>query len=254
MKFYVRQIVVPLVAILMASGSVQAEWVDTFDGGFDQPWASDSITGLGGSSGTFTFTSVDNMLQVQDLTTAAALGAASGFGLVNEAFSNVLVSAVVNPAEESNMNQEVGVLARLNPANLTGYAFTVDYFGDSGAITLSRIDVGPDIVGIASGSLSSFTSADSIYIQLQGTGDTLIGSVYTEIGGSLLGSIQADDATYGAGWAGVVVNSQDNPGVALRGTFDMVSAVVPEPGSLMMLISGCLCAFGLAGRRRQRQS
>lgn len=254
MRSYVRRIVVSVVAILMASGSARAEWVDTFDGGFDQTWVYDSLTGLGGPSGSFEFVSVNNMLQVQDLTTAAVGGAASGFGLVNETFSNFVVGAVVNPAGEGNMNREVGLLARMNVANLTGYALTVDYFEDSGAISLSRIDLGPNIVGIASGSLSSFASENSVYIEFQGKGDTLTGSVYDSYGGLLLGSVETTDASYGAGWSGVVVNSQDNAGVALRGTYDVVFASVPEPSSLVMLISGCLCAFGLARRRRRRQS
>jgi hypothetical protein len=256
MKFYFLQIVVAVVAILVASTPVHAEWVDTFEGGFDQAWISGNITASPpASSGTFTFTSVSNILQVQDPTAAASGGAASGFGVVNETFGKVLVGAVTNPAGDGNMNQYLGVLARMNLATLSGYAFTVDYLSGTGSIDLSRI-TNASVTNLATGSLSSFSSTDSLYIQLRGRGDKLVGSVYDQIGGSLLGKIEADDSTYASGWAGVVVNvsATGSPTTPLRGTFDMVSASIPEPGSVVMLISGCLCAVGLVWRRRQRQS
>lgn len=254
MRCYFFRTAMVVLAMVASSSSVQAGWIDTFDGGFDQTWVSDSITGVGGSSDSFTFTSVNNMLQVQDLTPAAALGAASGFGLVNEVFGYVVVGAVVNPGNAADLNREVGVLARINPANLTGYALTIDYLGDSGAMSLSRVDAGPNIVGLESTTLSGFSSADSLYIELQGIGDHIIGRTYDSFGGTLLAEIDAFDAAYAGGWAGVVVNSQDNPTVAMRGTYDMVFAGIPEPSSVVIWVLGCLCALGFGWRRRQCRS
>lgn len=263
MRFYVLQVVVVALAMLVASGPVQAEWIDTFDGGFDQTWTSGNVTGLGGSSGSFSFTSVSNMLQVQDTTAPNALGAASGFGLVAEAFGEFLVSAVVNPANESTIHRDVGVLARMTgatPLAMSGYAFTIDYYDNSGVASITRIDAGLNTDGLESITLSPFTGADSVYMQFQGVGSTLVGSVYDQMGGTLLGRVIGSDAAYAAGFAGVIVNvSPENPPgveftIPLRGTYDMVSATIPEPSSVAMLISGCLCAFGLVWRRRQRQS
>jgi hypothetical protein len=259
MRFYIRQVVVPAVAILLATGSVRAEWIDTFDGGvFHQSWNWGSITAGGTPSGSFLPLPVGNMLQMEDSTPAAAGGAASAFGLVGEFFDDVVVGAVVNPLGESTMNREVGVLARVNPGSLNGYAFTVDYFDNSGVISLTRIDATPlglAIVPLASSSLSSFASTDSVYLELRIMGNRFDGSAYTGIGGSLLGNLPpVDDAAYGNGLAGVVVNSQNGlaPLAPLRGTYDMVAAsLVPEPSSLVILISGCLCALGLARRRRR---
>ncbi len=75
----------------------------------------------------------------------------------------------------------------------------------------------------------------SYSIATMGSGGTFIGWV----SGRDIGSIEHDVNSTAYSWSGLD---------------DFRHGVIPEPGSVVMLISGCLCAVGLVWRRRQRQS
>lgn len=259
MRFRVLMGVAAVFALFVVSGPVQADWVDNFDGGLQQTWHSDHVT-AGADSPTFTFASENNKLEVYDTTAVASGGAASGYGLVEESFLTVVVDAVIQPTVGVALHQHVGLLARMHPINVTGYAFTLDYYNDSGEIALSKINSSTSSDTLVTGTLDGFESSDSVYMRFLARGSRLVGAVYEEEGGLKLGEIDWEDTTYTAGWAGVVdtvipANDQ-NPveyGIPLRASFDVVSATIPEPGSVAMLISGCLCAAGLVWRRRRQK-
>ena len=66
-------------------------------GDLQAPWQFGSLTGVGGSSGTFTAGSVNNQLQLADSTSAAAGGAAAGFGIVPDLLDDQRVTGILNP-------------------------------------------------------------------------------------------------------------------------------------------------------------
>jgi len=114
--------------LLCCAGTLSAEWSDNFNGTYQESWTWRSVSSLGPGPGKNSL--VNDTLQLQDTTPIASGGAASAFGLVAEKpFSNVRVSATLNPGGDNNMFDDVGLLARMNPSNLTGYALTVDFGG-----------------------------------------------------------------------------------------------------------------------------
>jgi len=240
-------VIVGLIVLLGAS-TAMAGWFDDFDTTFDQTWTFGNLTGLGGSSSTFTAGIVGDALELEDTTPADSGGAAAGFGFVAESFANTRVYATLNPAGDSDLNGDIGVLLRLNPTLMTGYALTVDYASSVGSIDMSIITAGVP-TGLATGSIS-MADTDSVYIQFDAEGSTLTGKFLDPDTNAILGTLTATDSTYTSGYAGMVANSSVTSS-ALRGTFDNAGAV-PEPTSLVLLSSGGLCAIGCFWRKRRR--
>ncbi len=261
-----------LLLLFLLTPTARADWFESFDGGFHQAWTSGNITGVGGQSGTFQFHVVSNTLEVADPTPAAFGGAASGFGFVNETFSYLHMSAILNPAAAGNMNWDVGLAARANPANLTSYTLTVDFY--QGRLNLSRIDPGAAVTNIGNVPISGFTSgqfnARNVYVEFDLFGPNLTGRAYDYTGnpltpkGNLLAEIARVDATYAGGLSGVVVadSTQTTPinyaaislTTPLRGTFDNVSAWVPEPTTVVLLAVGAVALAGCTRFRRRPQA
>ncbi|WP_339910360.1 PEP-CTERM sorting domain-containing protein [Symmachiella dynata] len=212
-----------LLTLVLACSPAHANWIDTFDGGFDQPW----IFGNSPTSSTFSAVSVGNVLRVEDPTPVFSGGSAFGFGYVNETFSNVRVSGSVNPNNLNNVNSDHTLLARANPSVLSAYALTLDYRNDAtgnlqGTVVLSRIDPGAvtnDLV------IESIGDSDSFYLEFDVFGSTLTGRVYDQPGGTLLKTVSASDSAFASGVSGVAASADffDEP---LLAEFDNVASSV----------------------------
>jgi hypothetical protein len=241
--------------MVLTASTAMADWLETFSGGtYDQStWAWGSISATGPGPGLNSVVSNTLQLQANDPALPDG-GAASAYGVVTgESFTDVRVSGTINPSGDSDLNADVGLLARTNVTNLTGYALTIDYSYDVGNVDLNRIDPGPDVETLVTGQIPDFETGDSVYVEFDLFGSNLTGRFYDAPGGTLLEEISWPDGTYTTGVSGVVANSEDNLGVILRGTYDNVgSQTIPEPGSLVLLGSGGLCALGCWWRKRRR--
>jgi hypothetical protein len=210
-------------------GSADADWSDNFNGGLQQTWNFGNLDGSQAPSGSFQAGSVNNTLVLTDPTTAQFGGAAIGFGWVAEQFTDVTVSATLNPLAEGNLNGFVGLVARADFSTLSGYVLT--YNPITGAV---------DLVSVAGGVQTGLDSAnigggnDSLFISLTIVGDQLTGRVFDAPGGTLLGEVTAIDSEYGSGVSGVVVQISDGAVTTpVRGTWDNVSSVVANPGFVL---------------------
>ena len=197
----VRCVPIALMMFLIATVTARADWTDTFDGGFDQTWVSGNVNGVGGASGTFSFAVDNDILKMTDPTVAAVGGAASGFGFVPaESFLEVHMSAVINPnaGSYSDMNWDVGLLARFDPLSSSAYALTLDLY--KGQIDLTRIDNGATGAYFGSTPLSGFqygTYTDSsIVLKFDLVGDQISGAAYDLSGNLLTAPFSTTDATY----------------------------------------------------------
>lgn len=245
---------------LLAAPPAAADWVDNFNGGLQQSWTFSNLRGdMSGPSGTFTAGSVGNVLVLTDPTMPAAGGAAVAFGYVNESFSHVRVGGTVNPLGENNMNWEVGLVARANPAALQAYVLTVDWRAQN--LDLSVVNGSADADQLAGAPIPGLALTDSVYLWLELLGSDIVGRAYDQPGGTLLATVSATDTTFSSGVAGVVVSVASEGGyqgqslfMPLRGTFDNVSATVPEPATVVLLVAGGLGLAGWSFARRRRRS
>ncbi len=259
----VRCVPIALLVFCLAAVTARADWVDTFNGGFDQTWVSGGVNGVGGASGTFSFAVDNNILKMTDPTTAALGGAASGFGFVPaESFSEVHMSAVINPnaGSYSDMNWDLGLLARFDPLSSSGYVLTVDLY--KGQIDLTRIDNGAPGAYLGNTGLNGFpfgTYTDSsIVLKFDLVGSQISGAAYDLSGTLLTAPFSFTDSTYAGGYSGVLTTIKPSdpvfpasPVTPLLGTFDNVSASsVPEPSTLALLAAGALALACWVWRRK----
>ncbi|TWU05153.1 PEP-CTERM motif protein [Symmachiella macrocystis] len=212
-----------LLSLVLACSPTRANWIDTFDGGLDQTW----YFGNSPASSTFSASTVGNVLRIEDPAPVFSGGSAFGFGYVNETFSNVRVSGIVNPGDLTNVNSDHTLIARANPSVLSAYALTLDYRNDAtgdlqGTVILSRIDpsaVTNDLV------IESIGESDSFYLEFDVFGSTLTGRVYDQPGGTLLKTVSASDSAFANGVSGVAASADffDEP---LLAEFDNVASSV----------------------------
>lgn len=261
-----------LLAVLTMScpSASLADWVDNFEGDptnnyLEQTWLFGHQTGSGGTSSTFDAAVDGAKLVLQDETPPAAGGAFIGFGVVPETFGNAMVSGIVNPAEEGDMNAIVGLLGRTDPVDMTGYILTVTYDPGEweGHMDISRADGGGTYVSLTSDPfIAGSPGSESYYLELEMRGPNLEGRVYDSPGGTLLHSLSTVDTNYASGYSGVVVSAdpaQTSILQPLKGAFDFVaSATVPEPSTMLLLVlGGSVLAVGrrrLFGMNRRRCS
>ena len=242
--------VIALLTLGFCSVAANADWIDEFTGGTPQQvW---TFGGLPNNNFTPSYSASNNGYLQLSSSVAVGAGPAAIFGFVaTESFSpQVSVRTSLNPNGSALLTRDIGVLAHLNPAALTGYAFTIDYQGVNGNIDLTRINAGGTTQLLSSGSISGFSNTTSYDLQLTVSNGNLVGQVFNS-SGSLLTSIQAADTTYSSGFAGVVA-SRDGTDPTLLGTFGRVTAV-PEPGSLLTVLS-VVGAFALANRYRRNRA
>jgi len=240
-----------LTVICVGSASLAGQ-SDDFDGGLEGFWTFASIP----TSGTDSASSVGNVLELTDSTTANSGGAAAIFGITSESFSGVLVAATVNPSETSGTNGDIGLLAHVDAINGTSYNLTIDY--DAGNLNLERTDTSGQVVIGDDGSggtpeaavIPGFSDMASYYLELEVFNGELAGRVFDEAGGSLLASLTASDSTFTSGPAGVVISANDFSSSTF-GQFDDFSAVaIPEPASMVLAMGVGVLGLTRRGRRR----
>ena len=242
--------VIALLTLGFCSVAANADWIDEFTGGTPQQvW---TFGGLPNNNFTPSYSASNNGYLQLSSSVGVGDGPAAIFGFVaTESFSpQVSVRTSLNPNGSALLTRDIGVLAHLNPAALTGYAFTIDYQGVNGNIDLTRINAGGTTQLLSSGSISGFSNTTSYDLQLTVSNGNLVGQVFNS-SGSLLTSIQAADTAYSSGFAGIIAN-RDGGDPTLLGTFGSVTAV-PEPGSLLAVLS-VVGAFAVANRYRRNRA
>lgn len=236
--------------VSFVNSTASADWSDDFSGGTThESWYTVGLDATFNPSGSFSAAVISgDVFELNDPTSAAAGGSAIGLGVVNQPFSDVLVSGIVNPLGEGDMNRDIGLIARANLATLQVYALTVDL--TSGDVDLTRSDGAGGQVELDNAPLSGISPADSVYLEFELRGSNIEGRVYDAPGGSLLQTVQAIDSHYAQGVSGIL-GSIENPTAPFRATFDNVSAitVVPEPSTFAMLLG--LVGAGLLGFLRR---
>ena len=249
-----------LVGILAASANA-GNWSVDFDSPLPDNWGTAHATEpVGGTSGSFTAVVESGYLRLSDTRPANDGGAFSGFGGTDDVFTDVIVSAVVNAAMDSD--DDVGVVARADDVG-NGYFGNVDY--ELGSACIAKVRDFNRAEDMICSPLDSLSKTSSHYIQLSamgsGTADLTL-DVFDAAGGNLLQSISASDdgsvdgsAAYEAGIAGVYIVPKgttitEASGNMINGTWDDVSAAVPEPASVSLLFAAFVGL--LMGRRRVR--
>lgn len=253
--------IIGLMGVLAVSANA-GNWSADFDSPLPDSWTTAHATEpAGGTSGSFTAVVESGYLRLSETRNATDGGAFSGFGgTTDDVFTDVVVSAVVNAAMDSD--DDLGVVARADDAG-NGYFGNVDYELGSACIAKVRdFNRAEDMICSAVDSLSK---SSSHYIQLSAMGSGTVDlqlDVYDGVGGMLLQTLSASDdgsvdgnPAYEGGIAGVYIVPKgttigDASGSIINGTWDNVSAAVPEPASVSLLLAAFVGL--LAGRRRVR--
>lgn len=257
-------VMVAMATLLIGSSVNAADWAYDFDGPEPAGWFTGSVTiPPGGTSGTFMATieaggPTGNYLQLEDTTPADSGGSFSAIGGTSDVFSDVVVAADVNITLDSN--DDLGVLARADIVAGSSYYGHVDFERGNACITkIKEFTIGTDIVCTADG---LFDASERYTVELSAVGGatTTLTLDVTGSGGTETvmavddGTIMDFGAAYTSGTSGVFVVPLGatldiafmNP---ITGTFDNVSSSVPEPGSSLLSLVGCL---GLLAWRRKR--
>lgn len=244
----IMKCLIALLTVGFCSLAANADWIDEFSGGTPQQvW---TFGGLPNNNFTPVYSPNNNGYLELGSASAVGVGPAAIFGFVQkESFTPwVSVRTSLNPNGSALLTRDIGVLAHLNPVQLTGYAFTIDY--QNGDIDLTRINAGGAVQGLITGSITGFSRTASYDLQLTVSSGNLVGQVFNSSGG-LITSIQASDTAYTSGFAGIVA-SRDTSDPTLLGTFGSVSAV-PEPSSLLAVLS-VAGTFAINTRYRRKRA
>jgi len=244
------------VLFLGVTSAVRADWIETFDSGFDQTWNFAAVDGLGNPSpgGMFSESTAGDLLTMTTTTSPLGGGPAFHFGTVNETFTDVRISAL---ASGVGTEDDVNVLLRGNPATLSAYAFGVDDApvpGPApGLVSIARVDnLSYTVLDFVV--MPNYAALSDFFLEFSAIGSDLTGTVYSdETRTTVLASLSVMDATYTSGVSGVSVSANNNGDTSLSGTFDNVSvSAVPEPSSIVVLGLGFATAIGMRRRRRRQ--
>lgn len=209
----------PFVAIFVSlfAFHAYADWSDNFDGGLQEAWTFGSINATEtGPSATVQAGSVDDRLLITDPVTGLNNGAAVGFGVVEETFSDVLVTGTINPTNDNFIAPISTLIARSSVAESTFYAAEVNYATNT--LVIFRNDDATTTVNIVESDPLDITFTDSFHLEFTLEGADLTATLFTEEDGIELASVMANDETYASGFSGVL--AFNNFGDNLVGSWD----------------------------------
>jgi len=196
----------------------------------------------------------NNFLRLRDQQSATEGGSVSGFFInQDQIFDDVKVSALLNPAGDSN--DEIAVLARVDLSSLSSYAATIDF--SNGELILAKIIGGQagDQAIILANAFNVLPSLDQAYfVELEVIRNKVIGRFFDASGSVELFSLNAIDTNDPllTGTSGVAVDiSQvsfpnfNDPNNATFDNFSSRSVSVPEPNNLLSLLAVGVIVTGI---------
>ncbi len=217
--------------------TAQADWSDDFNGGALNPnWVFGSD---GGDPDTFLDGQIiDNQLVLTADTTPGDGGVQSGFGIrVDGFFEDVFMTGVVNPGEDSNINDSVGLMARANTLTQSFYFAELNY--NAGELIIYRnnpgVEGGNSNVAIEP---IDVTFSDSVYLEFELIGSQInLWAYEDETKANELASVSFDDTSDAAlvsGLTGVFVN-ENFSALPMLGVWDDLTAtaiITTPPGDI----------------------
>ena len=239
-----------LLITVVGAESAKADKFDDFNGGFQEIWQFGSVDAGGNPSGSFNGGQVINdQLVLADPNSAAAGGAATGFGVLTEIFSDVRVEGIINPNGDAAISPSQSLLARGNVFTAQFYAAEINY--GSGELIIFRNDGLTSASNLVQTDIPGLSTDDSIFLRFRLVGDSLSAFAFDAPGGTLLASVSTTDSMYSSGLSGVLPTSVSAPTAPLLGVFDDIGAtVIPEPATALLGLAGVSTVF-LRRRRRQ---
>lgn len=247
-------------ACLATTDAVRADWSEDFNGStLQNAWLFGSTSGAGSPSGTFLPSDqlnnypdaiVNSQLQMSDANSVAAGGAANGFGVVLENFTDLRYAGVINPNGNSAVSDTLALIARGSLASGKFYAAEVS-FEDGKLIIFRNDDLAGSAEDLAETTIPGLTNADSVFVDFTLIGSSLTARAFDQRGGTLLGTVAASDSNYSQGISGVLGFFAGDVNKPFLGEFDdLSSAAIPEPTSTALALSG-LCGVMATLRRRR---
>lgn len=232
----ISQAALALLACAACGGAARADWVELFDQGLTQPWTFFVVENTGKPTTTGTpFAGVapavggGAYLRMSHSTVAnkgAGGGAAAAVGIVDQGFTNGAVRSTLNAAPGDGQRSLLSVFARASASTGRGYLLGVDY--RSGNLVLQRSDsLAGQALTLASSEIPGFATNKRYFVEFTLNGSSLSGKVSALGSPTTLATVNAIDATYNTGRAGILLRTgysdTGSPLDAIVGTFDDVS-------------------------------
>ncbi len=208
--------------------SAHADWVDDFDGGFDQFWQFGSD---GGNATTFPGGQIINdQLVLTSTETPDDGGVPTAFGVVlAESFTDVRMTGNFNPNGDENINDTMGLLFRGNTVNQTFYMAELNYSESSLIIYRNNPGVTGGNSNLATAPINNLLFTDSVYVEVEAIGNRIEAWAYEDAtkANQLANTSFVDDteAALTSGLSGVLAN-ENFGGLPLLAVFDDVTASV----------------------------
>lgn len=260
----IRKIVPALATIVLLSSAtsplVQADWSEDFNGStLQNAWFFGSAAASGSPSPTFEPNDqgsnypdaiVNSQLQMSDANAVGAGGAANGFGVVLQNFTDLRYTGVINPNGNASTSDTVALIARGNIAGGQFYGAEVS-FEDGKFIIFRNDDLAGNGMDLAETTIAGLDSGDSVFVDFRLVGDSLSAQAFDAPGGNLLGSVSATDSNYSGGVSGVLAFFAGDLNKPLLAEFDDLSSAnfIPEPTSVLLLLVGLASNVSLRRRR-----